>query len=162
MWRLKLAQAGTLCLLDGMFCPGQSGSRTECRPQDFEGAAEAYTAMLQHTQEPRELIAALSNRAACRLEQNQPLAAVADCEEAVQQLTGDTCQQLSSWVQHQQELLLHSTEQASQAAATDGAQQGGPQGVSSVGQAMQNYASAVRLLMRQGVAYGQLRRCASH
>ena len=126
--------------------------------------------MLQHTQEPRELAAALSNRAACRLEQNQPLAAVADCEEAAQQLTGGTCQQLFSWVQHQQELLLHSTEQASQAVGTtiDSAQRGeGPKGgcscsVSSLGQAMQNCASAVRLLMRQGVALGQLRRCASH
>lgn len=123
--------------------------------------------LLQHTQEPRELAAALSNRAACRLEQNQPAAAVADCEAAAQQLMGDSCHKLSSWVQQQQELLLHSTEQASQAAATDAVQGEGPEGgcsrgVSRMGQAMQNCTSAVRLLMRQGVAFGQLRRCASH
>ena len=92
---------------------------------------------------------------------------MADCEAACQQLTGGGCQNLSSWVQHQQELLLHSTEQASQAAETDAAQGEGPQGgctsgVSSTGQALQTCASAVRLLMRQGVAFGQLRRWASH
>ena len=89
---------------------------------------------------------------------------MADCKAAVEQLTGGSCQNLSSWVQHQQELLLHSTPEASQAAATDDTQgEGGcSRGASSMGQAMQNCASAVRLLMRQGVAFGQLRRCASH
>ena len=92
---------------------------------------------------------------------------MADCEAACQQLTGGSCQKLSSWVQHQQELLLPSTEQASQAAATDGGEEKGPEGscsrsVSGTGQAVQSCASAVRLLMRQGVAFGQLRRCASH
>ena len=67
-------------------------------------------------------------------------------------------------MQQQQELLLHSTEEAPQAHAAQGE---GPEGgcscgVSSSGQAMQSCASAVRLLMRQGVAFGQLRRCASH